>query len=111
MKVVLNRAVGRSFCLSAKAIERLVEQKSRAGEKPCVFSASQGETYGEPTVAEWIRDIGRNDLDLVKVVEELGPEAAASEAELIVVEIDDTTSWHISDVVGYEFVVADRNAH
>jgi hypothetical protein len=111
MKVVVNRAVGRSFCLSAKAIERLVERKSRAGNKPCVFSTSQEEKSGESTATEWIRDIERNDLDLVLVVEELGPEAAASEAELLVVEIDDTTSWHISDVVGYEFVVADGNVH
>ncbi len=103
MKVVLNRAVGKSFCLSAKALARLIQQKERSGENLSVGSADQS--------AAWIRDIRRNDLDLVRVVEELGAEAAASEAELVIVEIDDSTPWHISDVVGYEFVVADGKVH
>jgi hypothetical protein len=92
MKLVLNRAVGASFRLSEKGAARLRVLKN---EKAIGFS-----DY-----------ITRNDPDLVRVVEELGAEAAGPNNELLVIDIPENSPWRISDVVGYEFVIANGEIH
>ena len=111
MKIVLNRAVGRSFCLSRKAIERLFELKRGAEDHEKLHLSKDRGKLGEASTREWSRHIARNDLDLIRVVQELGHEAAAFESELVIIEVPETSTWHVSDVVGYEFVVADGRAH
>ena len=50
-------------------------------------------------------DIPRNDLDLVRVVETLGPEAAGGPgAELKVVEIPNDVDWEVVEHDGLEWV-------
>jgi hypothetical protein len=90
MKLILNRSVGASFCLSEKGATRLRVLKN---EKAIGFSSTRN--Y-----------IPRNDPDLVRVVEELGAEAAGPNNELLVIDIPENSPWRISDVVGYEFVIA-----
>ena len=111
MKIVLNRSVGRSFCLSQKAIERLFELKRDAGNNEKLYLSKDRGKLAEASTREWSRRIARNDLDLIRVVQELGREAAAFESELVIVEIPETSTWHVSEVVGYEFVMADGRAH
>ena len=50
------------------------------------------------------RDIKRNDLDLVKVIEELRAEASGSHAELAIVEIPDGVEYEIDEYDGIEHV-------
>ena len=110
MKVVLNRAIGSCFCLSSAALAELSklkgrDQHQRDSHRPVLENHFVlPPENGRPG---WVVSLARNDSDLVAVVEELGPAAAASNAELIVVEIPDGRSWTISDVVGYEFIVID----
>lgn len=50
------------------------------------------------------REIRRNDLDLVAVVEELGASANGEYAKLKIVEIPDDVAWEISEYDGNEYV-------
>jgi len=112
MKVVLNRAVGSCFSLSFAALAKLAElkgldrsQRDPHGpilERQFVSSAESGRP-------DWLLSLERNDGDLVRLVEELGPAAAGPNAELMIVEIPDGRPWKISDVVGYEYVVVNGN--
>jgi len=112
MKVVLNRAVGSCFSLSSAALAKLAElkgwdrsQRDPHGpilERQFVSSAESGRP-------DWLLSLERNDGDLVRLVEELGPAAAGPNAELMIVEIPDGHPWKISDVVGYEYVVVNGN--
>jgi len=51
-----------------------------------------------------VRDIERNDQDLISVVEELGESASGWAANLQVIEIPDDVDWEISDYDGLESV-------
>jgi hypothetical protein len=108
MKVVLNRAVGSCFSLSSAALVRLaklkgLDRRQRDPHEPVL--ESQVVPSPESGRPEWLLSLARNDKDLVHLVEELGLSAAGRNAELEIVEIPDGSSWKISDVVGYEFVV------
>jgi hypothetical protein len=50
------------------------------------------------------RNIGRNDPDLVAVVEELGQKASGQFAKLHVVEIPDDVQWEVSEYDGFESI-------
>lgn len=108
VKVVLNRAVGTSFGLSSAALAKLAELKGRdrrqrdAHGRQFVSSAESGRP-------DWLLSLERNDADLVRLVEEFGPAAAGSNAELTIVEIPDGLPWKISEVVGYEYIVINGN--
>ena len=110
MKIVVNRAVGSCFSLSSAALAKLAELKDRDGRQrvprgPVLANQFIPES-GRP---DWLLSLARNDADLVRLVEEFGPAAAGPNAELMIVEIPDGRPWKISEVVGYEFVVADSN--
>lgn len=49
-------------------------------------------------------DIERTDLDLIKVIEELGDKANGEHAELVVVEIPDGIEYEIDDYDGIESI-------
>jgi hypothetical protein len=51
-----------------------------------------------------VRGIERNDLDLVKVVEDLGEEANGQFADLDIIEIPDNVNWEIDNYDGMEHV-------
>lgn len=94
MKIILNRAVATSFCLSRKGTDHLSFLKSK--------QSIDFDLTGY--------HIARNDPDLVCVVEVLGAEAAGPKNELTV-DIPENTQWRISDVAGYEFVIANGKIH
>lgn len=50
------------------------------------------------------REIPRDDIHLVQVVEELGPEADGRYAALKIVEIPDNVKWEIDEYDGLEWV-------
>jgi hypothetical protein len=108
VKIVLNRAVGSCFSLSSAALAKLAELKGRDRRqleprgRQFVSSAERGRP-------DWLLSLGRNDGDLVRLVEEFGPAAAGPNAELMIVEIPDGCPWKISEVVGYEYVVVNGN--
>lgn len=57
------------------------------------------------------RLLGRDDSNPIRVGEEMGQDAAGANADLVIVDIRQVSSWRISDVVGYEHVVSDGKAH
>jgi hypothetical protein len=108
VKVVVNRSVGASFCLTRNALGRVVAHKGAAVDAGARLTAGQGpEACSDQEIRSWSCRIARDDADLVRAVEELGSAAAGLGCELAVVEIPDLDAWRISDVVGYEFVVVD----
>ena len=83
MQIVINSCYG-GFGLSDKALDYY---NSLAGTK-----------------IEYNGDIERNDLNLVKTVEDLGEEANGRFAKLRIVEIPDDVNWEISEYDGNESV-------
>jgi hypothetical protein len=63
-------------------------------------------TYRDQTLMD--RDIQRNDIDLVAVVEELGSAASGDYANLQIVIIPDGVDWEIDKYDGMESVVEPR---
>lgn len=94
MKIVLNRSVAASFCLGEKGAARLSFLKNQASNS----------TFTRHYVA-------RNDPDPVRVVEKLGNEAARPNSELLIIDIPENSAWRISDVAGYEFIMANGKIH
>ena len=130
MKIVVNKCFG-GFSLSMKAIRRLAELKGHPvyfyvcvrygvekfkrvedeSEVQFVVHAVKndlGDTCDSATInaADFMndRDIKRNDLDLVKVVEDLGEEANGQFADLDIIEIPDNVNWEIDNYDGMEHV-------
>ena len=83
MKVVINRRHG-GFGLSEAAV------------------ALYKELSGSPVQYYW--EIDRGDPHLVRVVEELGPEASGERSELKVAEIPDGVRWEIQEYDGLEWI-------
>jgi hypothetical protein len=107
VKVVINRCWG-GFALSDEAIEAFLNRKSIPWEKtPCKYDIGNSE-YWVKGSCEYLDHYemiqGRNDLDLVAVVEELGDKANGFSAELKVVEIPDDVDWEIANYDGMEHV-------
>lgn len=50
------------------------------------------------------RDIARDDLDLIAVVERLGEKANGKYSELKVIEIPDDVNWYVEEYDGREWV-------
>jgi len=78
MKVVVNRAVGSSFALSPAGLSRLYELKDAIGQ---VRDAAR-----PPEKSDWLYKLGRDDVDLVQVVEELSSASFGQNAELAIIE-------------------------
>lgn len=83
-KIVINRCWG-GFGLSDEAM-RLYEAAKSSPEKLYNF------------------DIERDDIDLVKIVEELGVKANGFCARLKIVEIPNDINWEIQDYDGMESI-------
>jgi hypothetical protein len=94
VKLVLNKAVGSCFDLSAIAVDRLCERKGW----------NRTARLAKNEVTRRILTLQRSDQDLVDIVESLGASAAGARAELAIVEIPDGCDWRISDVIGFEFI-------
>ena len=112
MKVVLNRAVGSCFSLSAAALVKLaalkgLDRRQFDPHEPILDKQIVSETEnGRP---DWLIRLERNDGDLVRLVEEFGLAAAGPNAELMIVEIPDGQPWKILGVVGFEVAVVNGN--
>lgn len=115
MKVVINKRWG-GFGLSDKAYERLKElgydkraiKDSKKPAKEIAIDEKRGFIKKDKTrnwyywsAADYIE---RNDPLLVQVVEELGEEANADLAKLVIVEIPDGTEFEIDNYDGMESV-------
>lgn len=84
-KIVINTVYG-GFSLSQKAVDMLNARKGKQEEE-----------------SDYWR-IGRDDSDLVAIVENLGLEADGRYASLKVVEIPDGVDWMIQDYDGIEWI-------
>lgn len=85
MKIVINTVYG-GFSLSEQALEKYFARKNILDED---FYADM---------------IPRDDPVLVEIVEELGPAANGSHAELKIVEVPDEVNWFIDNYDGIEWV-------
>ena len=131
-KIIINSCRG-GFGLSAKAIVEYAKLKGKkiyfytdikfgesykkisqkeAGNKNTIIFYSLYEDIGEnPTTkqlngAEWLHvtDIERNDLDLIKVVKELGKKANDRFSDLKIIIIPANIEWQIGEYDGNEWV-------
>lgn len=104
-KVVINTDYG-GFGLSPKAVELLFKIKGwhliRQDTDTGFTHFYKDEISNDHYFTE--RDLERNDLDLVKVVEELGKEANGHFASLKIVEIPRGVVWDIVEYDGMEHV-------
>ena len=98
MKVVLNKAVGSHFHLSAAAVQALAARKGWMRHPQ----------LSTDEIATKIRALPRTDEDLIGVAETLGPLAGGSATELAIVEVPDGVDWKIHEVVGFEFICIDE---
>ena len=104
MKVVINSDYG-GFSLSDQAIRdyaqrkgiTLVEKEDRFGNTFFVNSEADENYFND-------REIPRNDITLVAVVESLKDEANGFCASLKVVEIPEDVDWYIEEYDGNEWV-------
>lgn len=126
MKIVINRCFG-GFGLSPVAIRAYLKRKGMdcffydisslcslvkvSGEKNSLLICCSTKDLGERTTWEQKegsyfnpREIPRNDIDLVEVVENLKSEASGRFSDLRVVEIPDGIEWEIDEYDGLETV-------
>ena len=106
MKVVINACFG-GFCLSEKAMKRLIELVNDPKLKKELEEHYTTRWAGRPKpfmLDSFDPKIPRNHPALVQVVEELGKEANGMFAELKVVEIPDDVEWEIEEYDGVEWV-------
>jgi hypothetical protein len=108
-KIVINTCYG-AFSLSHKAFRRLRE----LGHQQALQAVDTGHYWpsacrpDEPSLNQCATGISRDDSLLIKVVEELGPEANGHCASLKIVEIPADIQWDIQGAHGVERV---REAH
>jgi hypothetical protein len=116
MKLVICDQHG-GFSLSEKAYLRLLSVGHPEAEKEAKWRKEAEEknddsfrlmkdakARGSKMFDSYCRDIKRDDLALVKLVEELGNEAAGSCASLKIVDIPDDVKWEIEEYDGAEWV-------
>jgi hypothetical protein len=107
-RVVINACHG-GFSLSHAAIMRYHELQ---GQKIYFRTTEYADILlyhldpANPTASSWSdRDVPRDDPYLVRVVEEMGGEAAGGLAAMLkVVEIPESVAWHIEEYDGLEWV-------
>lgn len=107
MKIVINKCYG-GFSLSEKAILRYAEIKNinltKVEDGYWSYFVNADLEDGNPDKYFSDRQIPRNDLALVQIVEELGEEADGAYASLSITEIPDNTNWQIDEYDGMECV-------
>lgn len=80
------------------------------------FTKDFGDTYEKLKNKDWEKyyfsgyDMGRDDPNLISVVEKLGKEANGRSASLEIVEIPDGTNWHIDEYDGMESIDEDHRS-
>lgn len=82
--------------------ERISDLPGSWGDHPLEVRVEFNKKSAEQTL--YCRDIPRDDLDLVRTVEDLGEAANGSCAKLKIVDIPDGTDWEISEYDGNEHV-------
>lgn len=98
------------FSLSRKAFLKLREMGSKVAKKEPDYGEKYGDGSGprEPTlrsgVGMFLGDIRRDDPQLIRVVKELGQEAAGDCAHLKIVKIPGNVEWEIEEYDGLEWV-------
>lgn len=106
-KVVINKCFG-GFGVSRAAFLRLRELRCEEALKEPDIGEKYSDGSGPRTACAFSesfgREIPRDDLKLVKVVEEMGDAASANLAKLRVVEIPEDIEWTIEDYDGMEHV-------
>lgn len=109
-KVVINRCFG-GFGLSDKALRRYgqikgveVLSEDKNGLFPVYYYMEEGRRNDF-----YDRDIPRDDLALVQVVEELGDEAGDNFSYLVVEELAPGTRYYIDEYDGMETVVTEAD--
>lgn len=105
MKVAINSDYG-GFNLSDKAIRRLFELKGwKCVEEDTKYSFT---IFYKDSVSEdnlfLVHDLERNDVELIKVIEELGKDASGLYSSLKIIEIPDDVKWHIAEYGGREHI-------
>ena len=105
VKVVINADFG-GFGLSNEAIREYGRRKglnlvAKVDDSPFVFFYKD-EIKDENIFSE--RDIPRDDLDLVAIVEEMGKASWNQYSCLKVVEIPDDVDWYIQEYDGDEWI-------
>jgi len=114
MKIVINSCFG-GFSLSKVGVMRYAELKGFklyvGGDdfyphysKAPIRKDEEGKEIWDNDTYFSDRDIARDDIDLIKVVEELGEKADGSCAGLEVIEIPDDVSWEIEEYDGTEWI-------
>lgn len=96
-KLVINKCYG-GFGLSKWATEIYAERK---GLNVGTYNSSWGFYEGGDF---YCREIPRDDVDLVSIVESLGSKANGSCADLQVIDIPDGVNWQIEEYDGNEWV-------
>lgn len=102
-KIVYNACYG-GFSLSDEAIERYAELKGlNLVREKTEFGFS---VWKDAVTGEYFndRDIERDDLILVQVVEELGDDADGGCAKLVIEELAPGTQYRIDEYDGFESV-------
>lgn len=109
MKLVINACYG-GFSLSRDAFLKLREM----GNKWALSEPDYGEKWSDGSVNTrsamdrergfFLRDMPRDDLQLVAIVEQMGEAANGACARLRIVEIPDDVAWEIDDYDGSESV-------
>ena len=103
MKIVINADYG-GFSLSDKAV-RLYLKKKGIGfeEKSSSLFVTDTDFYINNKFFS-NREIKRDDLTLIEVVEELGDTASGKYADLKIIEIPDDVEWQIEEYDGCEWI-------
>ncbi|MBR1477043.1 MAG: hypothetical protein IJ608_03670 [Lachnospiraceae bacterium] len=112
MKIVLNGCYG-YYKLSDKAIKAYADRKGiwvRKADKllGAYLTSESPDKWNDSDESKskcfMDDDIQRDDIDLVAVVEELGPEADGFGAHLYIEEFDDGYAWDIDEYDGDETI-------
>lgn len=104
-KIVINTSFGK-FCLSHEAFLRLraLGQQDALQEIDQAAYWPTASAVWEPKFNRCVMSIGRNDENLIRVVEELKERANGHSANLRIVSIPDGVAWQIGMEDGIECV-------
>jgi len=103
MKIAINKSYG-GFVLSDKAMKRYAE----LANINLVYKDGEFYTeYVDPDNLYVDSDISRDDVNLIKVIEELGGDASYKHSDIVVKEIPDNVKWHIVERHGKEIIRID----